>query len=204
MAPAPKPDAGPSDEELMRAYRKGDAEAFEALYGRYERRLFTFLVRMVGERGVAEELFQETFARVVTGRVRWKPKAAFSSWVYRIARNLALDHLKSHGHTRTAPMAEGKDGTDGADTFASGAPSPEARASNAEARERLARAIAALPAAQREVLTMRQSGLSFVEIADAIGHSQSTVKSQMRYALGHLRKALETEGVDREAALGDG
>lgn len=196
MAEPPK-----TDEALMRAYQGGDADAFETLYRRYERRLFTFLARLVGDRDVAEELFQETFSRVISGAARWKPSAPFASWVFRIARNLALDHLKSHAVRFTETAEIGGAGIDPPGDN----PSPEARAADAQARARLLAAIAALPPEQREVLLMRESGgLSFEEIAGAVGHSVSTVKSQMRYALGHLRKALERAGVGKREALGDG
>src|SRR5678809_742269 len=82
-----------TDEELMLAYRGGDAAAFETLYSRHRARLFRFVLRSVKTRALAEELYQETWMRVIEARGRYAPKARFTTWLYTIAHNQLVDHL---------------------------------------------------------------------------------------------------------------
>jgi len=86
------------DARLMLAFRDGDAEALAALYGRWSGPLVRFLERLVRERATAEELMQETFVRIHGARDRYKPEARFSTWLFRIGRNLALN-MADHGFT---------------------------------------------------------------------------------------------------------
>src|SRR2546430_2341228 len=81
-----------TDEELLAAYQQGDPEAFESLLPRYRAPLFTFLLRMLGDREKAEDLAQETFLRIVTGASDWEHRARFQTWLFTIARNLCVDH----------------------------------------------------------------------------------------------------------------
>lgn len=193
------------DEALMRAYQAGDVAAFESLYARYERRVFAFVLRFVGDRALAEELFQETFARAVAAAPRWKPRAPFAAWIFRIARNLCLDHVKAHGRRRTVSLDRTGDDPPEAPEPAAGGASPDAEVFRRRTVARLEAAILDLEPAQREVLLLRErAGLSFEEISETTGMSVSTLKSRMRYALGHLRKALEGTGFDRAEALDDG
>jgi RNA polymerase sigma factor (sigma-70 family) len=85
------------DEELMLAYGGGDAGAFDTLYARHRGGLFRFVLRAVKDRGVAEELFQEVWVRVIESRSRYAPKARFTTWLYTIAHNLLVDHWRRKG-----------------------------------------------------------------------------------------------------------
>lgn len=82
------------DEELMLAYRDGNAGAFETLYTRHRGRLYRFVLRSVKARGMAEELFQEVWMRVIEARSRYTPQARFTTWLYTIAHNLLTDRLR--------------------------------------------------------------------------------------------------------------
>src|SRR5579871_598011 len=82
------------DEELMLAYRDGDAGAFDILYGRHRGSLFRFVMRGVRERAPAEELYQEIWIRVIEARDRYTPQARFSTWLYTIAHNRLVDHWR--------------------------------------------------------------------------------------------------------------
>lgn len=92
-----------SDEVLMDEVRAGSPTAFEALYDRHHRSVFTFLLRSLGERQKVEDLLQETFLRVFAHRERWRPTAAFRTWLFTIARNLVIDQLRRRigGRDRT-------------------------------------------------------------------------------------------------------
>src|SRR5258708_15705192 len=80
-----------TDEELLAAYQQGDTGAFELLLRRHRAPLFTFLVRMLGDRQRAEDLAQETFLRIVKGAQAWEHRARFQTWLFTIARNLCVD-----------------------------------------------------------------------------------------------------------------
>ena len=82
------------DEQLMLAYRDGDAGAFETLYARHRGALYRFVLRSINDRGIAEELFQEAWIRVIEARERYAPSAKFTTWLYTIAHNLLVDHWR--------------------------------------------------------------------------------------------------------------
>src|SRR5678816_3448550 len=87
------------DEELMLAYRDGDAGAFETLYARHRGALYRFVLRSIKDRAIAEELFQEAWIRVIEARERYAPRARFKTWLYTIAHNLLVDHWRRKGLT---------------------------------------------------------------------------------------------------------
>jgi len=122
------------DEQLMLAYRDGDAAAFETLYARHRARLYRFVLRSVKSRAIGEELFQEIWMRVIEARARYTPQARFTTWLYTIAHNHLVDHWRKRGLTLVS--LEG-DETPGA------SPDP---ADHAAARESLSRFAAALEA----------------------------------------------------------
>ena len=86
-----------TDEQLMLAYAAGDAASFEALYARHKGGLYRFVLRGIKERGVAEELFQEIWMRVIEARTRYAPQARFTTWLYTIAHNRMVDHFIDQG-----------------------------------------------------------------------------------------------------------
>ncbi len=181
----------------MVAYQSGDVAAFAELVARYEQPLWSFLRRFARDRTAAEDLLQETFMRVVKGAADWRPSAKFSTWLYTIGRNLCVDHARRAVHRRAlsldGPGAAGdEDGAPRLHERLSGTdPGGEKRALTRELASALERAIAALPEAQREVFVMREVlELPFAEIAQAVGASEATVKSRMRYALERLRHEL--------------
>ena len=171
------------DEELMLAYRHGDAGAFETLYKRHRGALYRFMLRAIKQRSSAEELFQEVWIRVIEARSRYAPQARFTTWLYTIAHNLLVDHWRKKGlkvvELDEIPEVE----------------SPDNPAKQAEARESLARflqALEALPAAQREAFLLHEEGgLTAAEIAAATGSNEEAAKSRLRYAMAKLRAALD-------------
>jgi len=183
-----------SDERLMLRFQKGEVRAFEELVRRHRNPVFSFLLRLTGDRGRAEDLCQETFLRVVRAAEGWEPRALFRTWLYAVARNQAQDEARRRAFRRTEPDA------DAGAAGASEAPGPEEAAAGALLRPKLEAALAALPEEQREVFLLREhAGLRFPEIAEVTGVSENTVKSRMRYALEALREKLEAMGVTPEA-----
>lgn len=194
---ASKPPDGPSDAELMLAFRDGDARAFEKLVQRHQRGIYNFILRSVRERARADELLQEVFLRVVRAKDRYERTAKFTTWVYAIARNLCVDESRRarfRDHKSLDAKRPGRDGETGGSLLSRMPAKDVATDDAAEAptlRTRMAAAVDALPDDQREVFLLRQlSGLSFREIGETLGVPENTVKSRMRYALEKLRVEL--------------
>src|ERR1700704_7191596 len=101
-----------SDEDLLAAYQQGDPGSFEDLLRRHRAPLFTFLLRMLGDRERAEDLAQETFLRIVKGAQAWEQRARFQTWLYTIARNLCVDQSR-RDRFRRADSLDRTDGPDG-------------------------------------------------------------------------------------------
>ncbi|MCA3014065.1 MAG: RNA polymerase sigma factor [Myxococcaceae bacterium] len=198
-----------ADEQLMLAFKSGDARAFGTLVARHRQPVFNFILRYVGHRQRAEDLLQETWLKVVRSSSEWEPKARFTTWVYTIARNLCVDSARKEAFRATDSLdapAPGDDGAEGrarGELVADGAgQAPDRAAYNARLRPLLERAIRSLPAEQREVFLLREyQGLGFKEIAEVTGVNENTVKSRMRYALEGLRRKLAEWGVDGEAMI---
>jgi RNA polymerase sigma-70 factor (ECF subfamily) len=180
-----------TDERLMLRFQGGDARAFEVLVRRHRTPVFSFLLRLTGDRGRAEDLCQEAFLRVARAASDWEPRARFQTWLYAIARNQAVDEARRQAFRRAEPLDAGP-----AAAAASDDPPPDRVAEGALLRPKLEAALAALPAEQREVFLLREhAGLRFHEIAEATGVPENTVKSRMRYALEALRERLAALGV---------
>jgi RNA polymerase sigma factor (sigma-70 family) len=176
-----------SDESLMLAYAAGDAASFERLYQRHRGKLYRFLARQLhGNGALADEMFQDVWQRVISARQGWKPDAAFSTWLYRIAHNRLADHWRALQHRPPAP--------DDADERTERMPdhdTPERQLSEFEERRRLQLALDELPEEQREVILLRlEQELSLEEIGEMTGVGRETVKSRLRYAMDKLRQRL--------------
>lgn len=180
----------------MVAYREGDAEAFTWLYRRYRGSLYRYLAHQCGDSQQAEDLYQDVWIKVINARVDYEPLARFSTWIFRIARHKLIDHYRRHAPHRALDLSY--DETDLARSesvpalSASADQTPPALFERRNVAERIHRALADLPAAQREVfLLAEEGGLTLEEIAEATGTGRETAKSRMRYALGKLRHALQ-------------
>jgi len=172
---------GAPDEELMLAYRDGDAGAFEMLYARHRGALYRFMRRSLKDRATAEELFQEAWIRVIEARSRYAATARFTTWLYTIAHNLMVDHWRRKGLT----LVELSDEHASADN----------PARQVEARESVARflgALETLPPVQREAFLLHEeAGMTVAEIAAATGSNEEAAKSRLRYAVAKLKAAVD-------------
>lgn len=168
-----------TDVELTPAIRAGDPGAFQMLYFRYAQRLFPFLWRRTGTRETAEDLVQEVFIRLWRSRENLDPEKSIQAYLYRTAHHLAIDHLRKK--IREVETA-------------SHLPEPrcaELRETAFEERERIRKAIDALPENQRLVFCLsRDEGLKYTEIARVMNISIKTVETHMNKALKKLRKSL--------------
>lgn len=168
----------------MQRYASGDTTAFDTLYARHRGPLYRYLLRGCGNRDVAGELFQDVWARLIRARHRYRPRARFTTWLFRMAHNRLIDYYRRQRPRGDMPT----------DLAAPDHDNPEQRTDRRQAADRLLAAIAALPFEQREAIVLKEErGLSLAAIAEVTGVGRETVKSRLRYALAKLRETLTDE-----------
>ena len=191
-------EAKDPDVRLMLQVRDDVPDAFEGLVERYQHRLLGVLAHLVGNKEEAEDLTQEVFLRVYRARKGYKPRARFSTWLFTIANNLALNHLRGKGRN-PASAATG----DGAGTGSQavlpaqervlareGTPSAQLR--QVELSEVVRQALDVLGEDQKvAVLLNKFEDMSYAEIAEVMGRSEAAIKSLLARARDHLREQLE-------------
>ena len=177
------------DSELTRL-RDGDVQAVVPLMERYQHRLYRYLLRMVWQQGTAEDLFQQTWLRVMERIGTYDPDRSFESWLFAVARNLALDHLRRYQpESLDEPLASGDTR---AELVAGSGPGALEQLLAQERAGWLLQAMSQLPAVFREVLTLRfEEEMKIEEIAVVIAVPLGTVKTRLHRAMKHLRAALE-------------
>lgn len=187
----------PTDEDLLRRFNEGDADAFAELVARFERPLYNFILRSVRRRDRADELLQDVFMKVVQRSSDFKGNSKVSTWIYTIARNLCIDHsrkmvFRRHKSLDAPGRSTGSDeGPTLLDRQASEDAKPDRAALAEDLKARIAAAVEELPEEQKDVFLMRHvQGMKFKEIAEVVGVPENTVKSRMRYALERLQRAL--------------
>ena len=183
-----------SDEELMVAFQAGEAPAFEELLKRHQNGVYNFIYRFLGNREVAEEVFQEAFFKVHQAADRYLPNGKFTTWLYTIVRNLCVDTFRRKKIRVTVSLDERRDEGEASlgDKIAADDIPADILSSAHQIENALETALAKLNDDQREVFLLREKeGFKFEEIADMTGVSVNTVKSRMRYALEGLRRALK-------------
>jgi RNA polymerase sigma-70 factor, ECF subfamily len=187
-------EARDPDVRLMLQVRDDVQGAFEVLVGRYQHRLVAVLVHLIGRHDEAEDLAQDVFLRIYRARKGYKPKAKFSTWLFTIANNLALNHLRGKGRNPTVPLEGGdrqanrpaeervlaRDGT------------PSAQLRQLELSEVVRTALDSLGEDQKlAVLLNKFEEMSYAEIAEVMGRSEAAVKSLLARARTNLRERLE-------------
>ena len=181
-----------TDKELVDLYRRGHVEALDALIERYRRMLFGYIFNMVGGSADADEIFQETWFRVIR-KIGGYRERNFGGWLVRIARNIAIDRIRRRKPDLSLD-AEPEEGRSLAEVIPGQDPGPRRRVEARDTGSAIARAVAGLPLEQREVFLMRvEADLSFKEIARAQRVSINTALARMQYALAKLRLSLKTE-----------
>jgi RNA polymerase sigma-70 factor (ECF subfamily) len=182
----------PSDEQLMVRFQAGDRLAYRLLVERYSRELLAFTARLLGDRIWAEDLTQDVFLRLYQKAHTFRAESKLATWLYRVARNACYDHLKRRKHEpRLLPPVGGDGESGGVADPAAVEPTPPRRLEQAELRERVEAALAALPPRFREpfVLVVLQ-GLSYDDAARVAGCSVKTLSSRLSRARTRFRNAL--------------
>jgi RNA polymerase sigma-70 factor, ECF subfamily len=174
-----------SDEALYLRVKQGDMRAFDALYERYESRLFGFLHNQLRNRADAEDTFHEAFLAALKSReVKFERAGGFRTWLYRVARNLATNRMRSDRRGARAMSDVPRIEATPAST------PPDESLEEHEMEHALGRAIEKLPPALSEVFHLRTSGLSYEEMADVLEIPLGTLKSRMNQMVTQLREEL--------------
>jgi len=185
-----------TDEELVRSVLSGDRERFAELVGRYQAKLVNYLYRLVRNSDDAQDLSQEVFVRVYQALDRFDPQYRFSTWLFRVAQNAAIDQIRRRRFRMVPIGRSGDEREEGGREFEIAADDPSAL-DGIEARERDAgvrTAIDQLPWEYRELIVLRHYGeLAYEEIAQVKGMPLGTVKNKLFRARQMLKKILEPE-----------
>jgi len=179
-----------SDERLVEIALDGDEEAYGVIVRRYQRRLAAFLSQLVGDMELARELSQEAFVRAWSALERFDPRYRFSTWLFRIAHNLGIDHLRRR-RLHTMPLYRtDSDGDEVEVVIADAAKDPLGHLENRVLASELREVIDGLRPEYRELVLLRHfAGLSYQEIADFMGMPLGTVKNKLFRAHSVLRSA---------------
>ena len=185
-----------SDQELVKNYLNGDNSSFEILLTRHKSRVFAFIMSKVKKRDLSEDIFQDTFIKVINSlqKGKYNEEGKFLPWMMRIAHNLVIDHFRKEAKMRKVrPTAE----FDIFDVLDDGNKNQEEAMMQTQVHTDLKVLIEQLSKDQKEVLKMRYfEDLSFKQISDLTGTSINTALGRMRYALINLRKLAEKQHID--------
>jgi len=178
-----RPPAGPSDEMLALRSRGGDLAAFETLVRRYQDRVYSYALRMIGDSHEAEDLTQETLLRAFRSLARFDPNQRFVGWLFGIAAHVCRDWLRGRGRWREQ-VSEAVE-----DAAAPGSPGEDA--ASAEERERVAGAVRMLPPKYREVIVLHYvEGMGYEEVARTLGIRPDAARRRALRAREMLRRYL--------------
>lgn len=180
-----------TDAQLVSAYVSGDEKSLEILINKHKSKIYNFIFSKVLERDIAEDIFQETFIKVIKTLKNglYNEEGKFLSWVMRISHNLIIDHFRK---SNRMPKFEASDGYDVFQFITDNAPNIESNLIKDQVVNDLQNLITELPDDQKEVLNMRfYRDMSFKEIAENTGVSINTALGRMRYAIINLRKMIE-------------
>lgn len=191
----PADRASLSDEELMLRVQAGEKSCFDLLVQRYKTRLFNYLLRLVRDPDLAEELAQDAFVRAYVNADKYRTIARFSTWLYTIATNLVRNRYRQK--KRRPPVLSlffraGDGEEEMVQDIADEAPNPEEQAVGQDLQRVIAEATGQIPARYREPFVLREvNQLSYEEIAAVTGLKLGTVRSRINRARNHFRKIIE-------------
>lgn len=185
-----------SDQQLLNSYLSGDQSAISQLIEKHRRRVTDYIRMMVKDRDVADDIFQDTFIKVIRtiDSGRYVDNGKFLSWVLRIAHNQVIDHFRQA--KQSGKVTESVAGFDILNTLRFSERTVEDDIVESQIEEQIRAMVGELPEEQREVVMMRYyAGLSFKEIAEQTEVSINTALGRMRYALINLRKMMREKNI---------
>ena len=182
---------GKSDGELIKEYLRGNERSFEELYFRYRKLLYGYLNNLMPQDPAgADEVFAESWTKVINYLPRYRDDGKFSAWLFRMAKNVFIDRIRRSHPGRFVPV----DDENMPELPDAKSASPDLELGAGDTGKMISAALAQLPAEQREVFILREQDLSFKEIAEIQQCSLNTALSRMRYAIKSLRIFLS--GID--------
>jgi RNA polymerase sigma-70 factor (ECF subfamily) len=184
-----------NDQQLVEMYIAGNESCLEILIARHKKRVFSYIMMVVRDRHIAEDIFQDTFIKVIQTlkRGHYSDEGKFMPWIMRIAHNLVIDHFR---RLKRIPMVDGGEDFEMFSALKLRQGNTEDKMVKQQIRSDLRRMIEDLPSEQREVVIMRHYlDMSFKEIADTTNVSINTALGRMRYALINLKKMMDKQGV---------
>ncbi len=184
-----------SDRELVSTAVTGVEGSFEELVRRYQRPISAYVYRMVGDYEAALDLTQEIFMKVYGSLARYRSEFKFSTWIYKIAHNAAIDHLRRNS-SREQSIVKGSEGDQYELPVESGKLSPELESEKKERRLEIETVVRSLPAAYRELIILRHSqDLTYEEIVEVTGLPLGTVKNRLFRAREMMRQQFVERGI---------
>lgn len=185
-----------ADGELVQTAVAGREASFEELVRRYQRPIAAYVYRMVGDYDSALDLTQEVFIKVYNSLARYRSEFKFSTWIYKIAHNAAIDHLRRHA-VREQAFTGSVDGERREVAIESRRPTPEQESERRERRSEIESVVQLLQSSYRELIVLRHShDLSYDEIAEVTGLPLGTVKNRLFRARETMRDLLVQRGID--------
>jgi RNA polymerase sigma-70 factor (ECF subfamily) len=180
--------SGPSDEQLLANYRQGDKASFAALVARYQRELYHFLVRFLGNRAAAEDVFQETFLQVHQSADAFDPQRRFKPWLFTIAANKARDLIRANARRPTNPLQASisgdEEGGEFIDLMQATGETPDEPMARQEMQHKVQQVVGNMPEHLREILVLSYfNTFPYRQIADILGIPLGTVKSRLHAAV---------------------
>ena len=183
-----------ADSELVTSAIAGREDGFEELVRRYQRPISAYVYRMVGNYEVALDLTQEVFIKVYRSLARYRPEFKFSTWIYKIAHNAAVDHLRRHAVREQALVSGDSDQRE--IPIDSGRLTPEQESEKKERRSEIEAVVQKLPTPYRELILLRHShDLSYDEIVEVTGLPLGTVKNRLFRAREVMRQQFLQRGI---------
>ena len=184
-----------ADRELVATAAQGLEGGFEELVRRYQRPISAYVYRMVGDYDCALDLTQEIFIKIYASLSRYRPEFKFSTWIYKIAHNAAIDHLRRNAG-RERSLGNGTESEPQQLTIESKGLSPEQQSERAERRLEIESVIRLLPTAYRELIVLRHSqDLTYEEIVEVTGLPLGTVKNRLFRAREMMRQQFLLRGI---------
>ncbi len=189
-----------TDAELIRRFRDGESHAFNGLVGRWQSRLYNFILRQVGDREEAHDLSQKVLVKAHRNLRRLRDPQKFSTWIYQIAVNTCRDELRRRKRHPTISLESLETGVaQRPDGMVRASPQTDSGIHECELRDLLNRALQCIPQEQRTIVVMKEyEHLKFTEIAAILKLPVNTVKSRLYYGLGNLRKVMDQWNITRE------
>ncbi len=185
-----------ADVELVQTAVAGREASFEELVRRYQRPIAAYVYRMVGDYDAALDLTQEVFIKVYNSLSRYRAEFKFSTWIYKIAHNAAIDHLRRHA-VREQAITTSVDGERREVVIESRRLTPEQESERKERRSEIESVVQLLPASYRELIVLRHShDLSYDEMAEVTGLPLGTVKNRLFRAREAMRDLLVQRGIN--------